>query len=176
MISSRAYTGLTFPNPESSLHSKFADKPDNNNIWGFKNARVDEICEKYPLMFDVNDRIAAIREIDGIICNEHLYALGWYAAHTRLLYWDKFGMPDYVLAKTSDENSILYTWWYDPDKDNELTEAKKNGKKLPVGWYPEDKLEEVKKKIANGEPVEPGKENIKWWDEHYPRNGAEAVK
>ena len=176
LISSRAYTGLTFPNPESSLHSKFADKPDNNNIWGFKNARVDEICDKYPLMFDVNDRIAAIREIDGIICNEHLYALGWYAAHTRLLYWDKFGMPDYVLAKTSDDSSILSTWWYDPDKDKELTEAKKNGKKLPVGWYPEDKLEEVKKRIANGEIVEPGKENIKWWDEHYPRNGAEAVK
>lgn len=153
LISSRAYTGLTFPNPESSLHSKFADKPDNNNIWGFKNERVDEICNRYPLMFDVKERIAAIKEIDGIICNEHLYALGWYAAHTRLLFWDKFGMPDYILSKTSDDSSILSTWWYEPEKEKALNEAKKNGTKLPVG-----------------------KEIVKWWDEHYPREGAEAIK
>ncbi len=149
----RAYTGLTFPNPESSLHSKFADKNSNNNIWGFKNARVDEICDKYPLMFSAKERIEAVKEIDGIICNEHLYALGWYSANTRLLYWDKFGMPDYILSKTSDADSILVSWWYDSDKEKALADAKANNKQLPIG-----------------------QEVIKWWDEHYPSNGAGELK
>lgn len=153
IISSRAYSGLTFPNPESSLHSKFADKNGNNNIWGFKNARVDEICDKYPLMFSAKERIEAIKEIDGIISNEYLYALGWYAAHTRLLFWDKFGMPDYILAKTSDADSILSTWWYEPEKEKALADAKANNKKLPIG-----------------------QEIVKWWDEHYPSNGAGEIK
>ena len=149
----RAYTGLTFPNPESSLHSKFADKNSNNNIWGFKNARVDEICDKYPLMFSAKERIEAVKEIDGIVCNEHLYALGWYSANTRLLFWDKFGMPDYILSKTSDADSILVSWWFEPDKEKALADAKANKKQLPIG-----------------------QEVVKWWDEHYPSNSAGEIK
>lgn len=149
-ISSRAYGGIIFPNPESSLHSKFADLNNNNNIWGFKNKRVDEICDAYPLMFDPKDRIKAVREIDGIVCNEHLYALGWYAAHTRLLYWNKFGMPDYILAKTSDQRSLVSLWWFDEEKEKKLKEARKSQTKLEVG-----------------------PEIVKWWDEKYPRMAGE---
>ncbi|MDD3001738.1 MAG: ABC transporter substrate-binding protein, partial [Candidatus Riflebacteria bacterium] len=143
-ISSRAYSGIMFPNPESSMHSKFADKNNNNNIWGFKNARVDEICEKYPLMFKATERIEAVKEIDKIATEEHLYALGWFAAHTRLLFWDKFGMPEYILSKTGDENSLLSLWWYDEEKEAALKEAREKGTKLPIG-----------------------KEIVKWWDENY---------
>jgi microcin C transport system substrate-binding protein len=144
-MSSRAYGGILFPNPESSLHSKFADQNNNGNIWGFKNARVDEICDQYPLMFDPGDRIKAVREVDGIACRDHLYALGWFAAHTRLLYWNKFGMPDYILAKTSDQRSIVSLWWYDEARDKALQEARQKNSKLKVG-----------------------PEIVRWWDEHYP--------
>ena len=34
-ISLLAYSGLVFPNPESSLRSELADQNDNNNVWGF---------------------------------------------------------------------------------------------------------------------------------------------
>jgi len=143
-ISSRAYSGIMFPNPESSMHSKFADRNNNNNIWGFKNARVDEICEKYPLMFKASERIEAVREIDKIATEEHLYALGWFAAHTRLLFWDKFGMPEYILSKTGDERSLLSLWWFDENKEVALKEARAKGTKLPIG-------EEI----------------VRWWDENY---------
>ena len=143
-ISSRAYSGIMFPNPESSMHSKFADRNNNNNIWGFKNARVDEICEKYPLMFKASERIEAVREIDKIATEEHLYALGWFAAHTRLLFWDKFGMPEYILSKTGDERSLLSLWWFDENKEAALKEARAKGTKLPIG-------EEI----------------VRWWDENY---------
>jgi len=144
-LSSRAYGGLLFPNPESSVHSKFADKKNNNNIWGFKNARVDEICEQYPLMFDPKERIKAVREIDGIVTREHLYALGWFSASTRLLYWNKFGMPDYVLSKTGDQRTIASLWWFDAEKERILQEARRNKTRL-----------------------DRGPEEIRWWDEHYP--------
>lgn len=150
-MSSRAYGGILFPNPESSMHSKFADQNNNNNIWGFKNARVDEICDRYPLMFDPQERIKAVREIDGIACSDHLYALGWFAAHTRLLYWNKFGMPDYILAKTSDQRSIVSLWWYDEAREKTLKEAREKKIKLDVG-----------------------PEIVKWWDEHYPPIAAES--
>jgi len=144
-LSSRAYGGLLFPNPESSLHSKFADLKNNNNIWGFKNARVDEICEQYPLMFDPKERIKAVREIDGIVTGEYLYALGWYMPCTRLLYWNKFGMPDQVLDKTGDQRSIVSLWWFDEEKSRILQEAIKNKTRL-----------------------EKGPNEIRWWDENYP--------
>ena len=99
-------------------------------------------------MFNVKDRIAAVKEIDKIATEEHLYALGWFAAHTRLLYWNKFGMPDYVLSKTGDEDSLLSLWWFEPSKAEALKEAKEKGTKLPIG-------EEI----------------VRWWDEHYPANG-----
>ena len=146
-MSSRAYGGLLFPNPESSFDSKFADEKNNNNIWGLKNKRIDEICAKYPTMFDPQERIKAVQEIDGIACNLYLYAFGWYAAHTRLLYWNKFGMPDFILSKTGDQTSLVSLWWYDKAKEKALRKAMKNNTSLPVG-----------------------KEVVRWWDEHYPRN------
>ncbi|MDN5279313.1 MAG: microcin transport system substrate-binding protein [Clostridiales bacterium] len=154
-MSSRAYSGLLFPNPESSMHSKFADLNNNNNIWGLKNKRIDEICEKYPLMFDPDERIAAIREIDGIVCSLHLYALGWYAAHTRLLFWNKFGMPEYILSKTGDHRTLVNLWWFDEEKAKKLADARANNKELPIG-----------------------PEEVRWWDEHYPpsKTKAEEVK
>jgi microcin C transport system substrate-binding protein len=150
-MSSRAYTGILFPNPESSFHSKFADLPNNNNIWGLKNQRIDEICDAYPLMFDAEERIKAVREIDGIVCGMHLYALGWFAAHTRLLYWNKFGMPDYILAKTGDQRSLVSIWWYDEEKAKELEKAKAKNAPLPVGA-----------------------EIVRWWDQHYPASNTKA--
>ncbi|MBI3039854.1 hypothetical protein HYY75_12545, partial [bacterium] len=66
-ISYRAYGGVLFPNPESMLHSKFANVPNSGNLFGFKNPVVDEICERYPLMFDVKDRIKAVKDVDKIV-------------------------------------------------------------------------------------------------------------
>jgi microcin C transport system substrate-binding protein len=150
-MSSRAYSGMLFPNPESSMHSKFADLPNNNNIWGLKNERIDELCEQYPLMFDLQKRIEAIREIDGIVCSLHLYALGWFSAHTRLLYWNKFGMPDFYLSKTGDHRTLVSLWWFDDEKAETLRKARENNEELPVG-------EEI----------------VKWWDEHYPPTETQA--
>ncbi len=127
------WTGLLFPNPESSYHSKLADINQTNNITGLKNPQVDAILDKYPEMFDLNERIEAIRKLDELIYKEHPYILDWYGPFDRILYWNRFGMPESYFAKIGDYNNILSLWWYDEEKDTALQEATKNDTTLPTG-------------------------------------------
>lgn len=132
-IISIAYTGLIFPNPENSLHSRFADLPNTNNLWGFKNERVDELSEKYNVEFDINKRIEMVKEIDNIVTNEYIKALYWYSDNTRILYWNKFGMPEFVLSRFDNDyiSSVATYWWFDEEKEKELIKARRNNIKLP---------------------------------------------
>lgn len=128
-----AWTGLLFPNPESSWLSKLADGKNNNNLPGFKNKRVDELCEEYRRTFDQRRRVEMIREIDGIIYNEHPYALGWYANFHRLLYWNKFGHPKAYFTKIGGISNIISMWWIDEGREKTLKKAMANDTSLPVG-------------------------------------------
>jgi microcin C transport system substrate-binding protein len=120
---SMAWTGLTFPNPETSFSASLADVPDNNNITGFKDARVDELLGEYDREFDQQKRAAIIQEIDGIIANSHEYILGWDAPFNRIAYWNKFGHPDSYLTRVGDYRDIPTLWWLDPQKEAELRGA-----------------------------------------------------
>jgi microcin C transport system substrate-binding protein len=128
-----AWTGLLFPNPENAYDSSLADQENTNNIVGIKNDRIDEILEEYPTMFELDDRIAAVKEIDGLLYQEHPYLLGWYGPFERILYWNKFGMPDYHLNKFADHRNMISLWWYDEAKDKALQEAMKSGTPLEIG-------------------------------------------
>ena len=127
------WSGMLFPNPEPDYHSKYADIDQTNNITGIKNPRIDEILGKYPEMFDLDERIKALQELDGLVYKEHPYLLGWYAPFSRMLYWDRFGMPESYFTRTGDYTDILSLWWYDKEKDTKLKEAMKNDTLLPVG-------------------------------------------
>ena len=141
MISERrfqiAFTGwgaLLFPNPETQWHSSLADVDNTNNITGFKNARVDQLCKEYDKMFNVEERIRANREIDGILANAYHYALLWDAPYTRVVYWNKFGTPPGYIPRTGDYSAIWQMWWIDPQKAAQLQQALRNPSlKLEVG-------------------------------------------
>jgi microcin C transport system substrate-binding protein len=152
-----AWGGLLFPNPETSFASELADQNNNNNITGFKNARVDELDKQYDKTFDVAERIRIIREIDGILANEYHYALMWYAPFSRILFWNKFGTPPGYLSRTGDYlgssggPGIPQLWWIDPAKQSKLEQALRDSSiKLEVGPT-EDRywLEKAKKEAAN---------------------------
>ena len=134
-IDFQAWGGLVFPNPETSIKSTLADKKNNNNITGFKNDRVDQLLDLYDVEFDQNRRIEIIREIDGIYSDIHPAAWGMSRlVPERLLYWNKFGYPDYMLTKYSGSYSdILIHWWFDDTNSADLTEAIKANSNLPVG-------------------------------------------
>jgi len=130
----QSWNGLVFPNPETSLHSSLADENNTNNISGFKNARVDELLEEYDKTFDQARRVEIIREIDGIYSDVHPAAWGIARNYQRILFWNKFGYPEYMVTRFGgDYRSIFTHWWFEPEKAQALEEAIANDTDLPVG-------------------------------------------
>ncbi len=126
-----AWGGLLFPNPETQFLSSLADVNDNDNITGFKNARVDQICAAYDKMFDVTRsviRAALLQQIDGIVANDYQYILALVSAYTGIAYWNKFGTAARNFTRTSDvvgslAPGIPQVWWIDPAKAQKLQKA-----------------------------------------------------
>lgn len=126
--------GILFPNPISSYLGELADKPNTNNLTGFKNARADEIMRAEQVTFDVNVRISMLRELDSILMASKQYALAWYAPYVRIAYWNKFGSPNFYLGRISDWESLLFTWWYDAEKGAIVQKGRSDKTvTLPVG-------------------------------------------
>ena len=129
-----AWGGLLFPNPETSWHSRLADVDNTNNITGFKSARVDQLLSEYDRMFDPEDRVRVIQEIDGILANSYQYILSWSAPFTRVGYWNKFGAPPGYLSRIGDYGAVWMMWWIEPQKERDLQEAlRDSSKQLEVG-------------------------------------------
>ncbi len=130
-----SWTGLLFPNPETSWRSSLADKTQNNNLPGFKSQEVDELLKRYNVVLDREEQKKIIRKVDSLIFKEYPYALGWYANYDRILYWRKFGHPESYFSKIGDlpQAQVMAFWWFDPEKEKELEEARRNGASLPQG-------------------------------------------
>jgi microcin C transport system substrate-binding protein len=87
-------------------------------------------------MFNVEERVRAIREIDGILANEYPYVLHWNAEYVfpRPVYWNKFGTPPGYVSRTGDYFAIYSMWWVDPEKESKLQQALRDpSMKLEVG-------------------------------------------
>jgi microcin C transport system substrate-binding protein len=131
---SLGWTGLVFPNPETSVSSKLADPNNTNNVDGIKSARIDELLPIYDREFDPQKRIEIIREIDGIHSNYYGYILTWENNFQAVAYWNKFGQPEGYLTKIGDYRDLLSLWWIDPEKQQALNRAIADPSvKLPVG-------------------------------------------
>ncbi|MBT3191303.1 MAG: ABC transporter substrate-binding protein [Verrucomicrobia bacterium] len=120
-----------FKNPESMWHSAEANRPSGNNITGFEHEIVDALIEKQKTEFDVSRRHADCRKIDAIIAQSCPYALLWNLNYTRLLYWNKFGVPPTVLSKYGDASASLWYWWYDEDSAADLEDSMQTDSPLP---------------------------------------------
>ncbi len=130
-MTSCAWGSGLYKDPETMWHTDSGDDPSGNNYPGFSDPRVDALIEKQKSIFDVNKRHDIVREIDGIIYEQHPYALSWYAPYIRMLYWNKFGTPKTVLTKYGSESSAYWFWYYDEDLAIELEDAMKDGLPMP---------------------------------------------
>jgi microcin C transport system substrate-binding protein len=131
---SLAWSGLLFPNPETSFHSKLADVDNNNNVSGVKDARIDELLAQYDVEFDQEKRVAIIREIDGIVANIHPYILEWDMPFQRIAFWNKFGHPEGYLTRIGDYRDAPSVWWIDAEKQAQLGKAMADASlTMPVG-------------------------------------------
>jgi microcin C transport system substrate-binding protein len=148
----------SFPDPEQEYHSRLAVQQDNNNITSFKDPRADAIMEKYSKSFDLKERIALIRELDGLLTNFHHDVFHWKAPFLRLAYWNKFGFPPGHLTRTGDYQSDINQgpgaerlWWIDPVKARRLEEAMRDESITLEPAPPEDRywLEYASKEVKN---------------------------
>ena len=121
-----SWGGLTYPNPKTSFKSDIADQLPSNNITAFKDPRVDQIVEQEQTEYDVAKRKAILRELDSIFAASYHYAYGWHAPYRRIVYWNKFGMPAYMLGRTGEWEDLLRLWWIDPAKEEQLMKARRD--------------------------------------------------
>lgn len=126
-----SYGGGLFRDPEYMWHSHEANRSAGNNITGFKDPRVDVWIEEQKTEFDLLQRNAILRRIDAVLAANVPFILLWNTDTTRLLYWDKFGMPATVLSKYGNEGAVVAYWWYDFDSAADLKEAMADTLPLP---------------------------------------------
>ena len=109
-----------FPNLKPQWSSREANTKSGSNVTGFANPEVDKLIELEESEFDIEKRYDYIRQADAIIAAQVPYVLLWNISSTRLLYWNKFGMPENPLGRFGIETEIPYYWWYDADAAEEL--------------------------------------------------------
>ncbi len=126
-----AWSAGLFRNPQSMWASAEADRKGGNNITGFKDPAVDALIEKQKTIFDIRARNAILRDIDGRITAQCPYVLLWNLNYTRILYWNKFGVPPTLLSKYGDSDAALQYWWFDEDSAAELRDAMDEDAQLP---------------------------------------------
>ena len=116
--------------PESAWSSKQADEIATQNYCGVKDPEIDQLIEQQKTEMDGNKRNEILKKIDARLMALSPYVLMWQSGSVRLLYWNKFGTPPYVLGKFSDEREAIEYWWVDPAKAQALDVAKQQDETL----------------------------------------------
>lgn len=117
--------------PESMWSGAEASVPGGNNVTGFASAEVDSLIADRRTEFSLDARSEIDRRIDAVITSEVPYILLWNTGGTRLLWWNKFGMPENVLSKYGSESDVIEYWWADPESEAALADAMSIGAALP---------------------------------------------
>ncbi|MCL4101670.1 extracellular solute-binding protein [Fibrobacter sp. HC4] len=121
--------------PEASWSSKTAMDKGTNNLSGLQDAVVDSLIELQKTEFDLAKRNEILKALDNRLSEIVPYVLMWQCDHHRILYWNRFGMPEKVLDNFNREDAIPVYWWVDPVKSAALDKAMKAGEALPIPEY-----------------------------------------
>ena len=125
--------GGRYPDPRQYLHTDFQAETNNNNIWGFGTAEVDELIETYEDNLDPGARLEAMHRIDEIVHDEAFYIPFWLAPYYRLVHWDYLVFPESYLPRQPDSVIDWMVWWIDPDRRANLERAMAAGELLDLG-------------------------------------------
>ena len=129
-VASMPWGAILYPNPRSNWSTAMADKEGSNNITGFKSEEVDALIKQYDAEFDQGKRNVILKQLDKLIYEQVPYALDWYNPCERILYWNKFGMPEFGLPRYEEYESAFIYWWYDAEKAERLKKTLKSGEKM----------------------------------------------
>ncbi|MCX6160374.1 MAG: ABC transporter substrate-binding protein [Ignavibacteriae bacterium] len=127
------WSGLQIPNPESVMSSTSADSANTVNYSGLKDSGIDSLLNLYNISFGNEQRIRILKQIDSLAVNYYPIILGWYPPYIRIAFQNKFGFPECMIGRTSDETIAFTLWFNDPGKYAEYEQALTDKNiKLPV--------------------------------------------
>ncbi|WP_041042484.1 extracellular solute-binding protein [Paramagnetospirillum magnetotacticum] len=90
--------------------SESADEPGGQNLAGIKNPAVDALVEQVISAPDRETLVARTRALDRVLLWNHYVIPQWHLGLDRLVWWDKFAMPEITPA-----NGVQpMTWWMKP--------------------------------------------------------------
>ena len=95
--------------------SAAADTDGSENYIGIKDKAIDELVDLVIAAPDRPALIARIKALDRVLLHHHFVVPGWYLEVDRLLWWDKFGLPEPHRRGTN-----YRYWWYDAAKAQRL--------------------------------------------------------
>ena len=132
-VTSQGWTASFFSDPEGLMHSKYADKVEVTNITSMAIPELDALIESYNAEWDAKKRIPLAHQIDSIAVNSYHYAMGWAAPYgARMLYWNKFDMPEWGAYYKTGWQSPITLWWADPTKQEKLKKARQTNSQLLI--------------------------------------------
>ena len=121
--------------PEASWSSATALQKGTNNLAGVQDKVVDSLINLQKTEFDLAKRNEILKALDNRLAEIVPYVLMWQCDHHRILYWNRYGMPEKVLDRFNREDAIPVYWWLDPAKSAALDKAMKAGESLPIPEY-----------------------------------------
>ncbi len=99
----------------SMWSSAAAETEGSQNYIGVKDTAIDELID---LVINAPDReqlVARTRALDRVLLHHHFVVPAWHIDKDRILYWDKFGLPEPHQRGTS-----FRYWWFDAAKAERL--------------------------------------------------------
>jgi microcin C transport system substrate-binding protein len=106
--------------------SKAADTENSGNVIGIKNPVIDTLIENLINAKDRQELIVHTRALDRVLLHHHYMVPQWYKASSRIVYWNKFGIPEKAPIYDQQYNKGIFTWWYDPEKAKKLKSNNEN--------------------------------------------------
>ena len=102
--------------------SKATDVNGTRNLAGIKDPVIDELIDLIISAPDRQSLIIRTQALDRVLLHSHYVIPHWHITAYRILYWDKFRMPE-----VRPQYSLgMDTWWIDPELAAGLDERKRN--------------------------------------------------
>ncbi|WGI21482.1 extracellular solute-binding protein [Amylibacter sp. IMCC11727] len=93
--------------------TKGAETLGSSNYSGIKDPVVDALIIKIAQAETREDMQVAVRALDRVMRNMHIWVPNWYKGSHNIAYWDVFGRPD---TKPLYSRGVIGTWWLDQEK------------------------------------------------------------
>ena len=85
------------------------------------NPVIDDLIEQIVAAPDRASLVVRVQALDTVLQWSHLVIPHFHIPYDRLVYWNRFGVPE----KSPDNGVAFMSWWIDPVKDAALPELKR---------------------------------------------------